>query len=77
LRRDFNTTDGGVPGSHFLVHQRSIDEFVRVRRAMAGQDLDGGVGQRHNNGLLQYIFVKRRGNFLVPPREKRALPGLD
>lgn len=74
LRRDFNTTDGGVPGSHFLVHQRSIDEFVRVRRAMAGQDLDGGVGQRHNNGLLQYIFVKRRGNFLVPPREKRALP---
>jgi hypothetical protein len=77
LRRDFNTTDGGVPGSHFLVHQRSIDEFVRVRRAMAGQDLDGGVGQRHNNGLLQYIFVQRRGNFLVPPREKRALPALD
>jgi hypothetical protein len=44
---------------------------------MAGEDLDAGVGQRHNNGLLQYIFVNRRGSFLVPPREKRALPELD
>lgn len=77
LRRDFNTTDNGVPGLHFLSHQRSIDDFVRVRQAMAGEDLDGGVGQRHNNGLLQYVFVNRRGNFIVPPRSKRALPELN
>jgi len=76
LRRDFNTVDRDVPGVHFLAHQRSIDEFVRVRQAMAGEDLDGGVGQRHNNGLMQYVFTVRRGNFLVPPREQRALPEL-
>jgi hypothetical protein len=76
LRRDFNTTDRDVPGLHFLSHQRSIDDYARVRRAMAGEDIDG-VGQRFNNGLLQYIFVVRRGNFLVPPRSKRSLPGVE
>ncbi|SDJ73177.1 hypothetical protein SAMN05216226_10870 [Halovenus aranensis] len=75
LRRDFNTVDGDQPGVHFLAHQRQIGDFVRARRAMAGEDIAGeGVGQRLNNGILQYIFVRRRGNFLVPPREKRALP---
>ena len=72
LRRDFNTIDGDIPGVHFLAHQRSIAEFVTVREAMAGKDLETTV----NNGLLQYVFVTRRGNFLVPPREKRALPAL-
>ena len=77
LRRDFNTIDHDRPGVHFLAHQRSIDDFVRTREAMAGEDLAGnGVGQRHGNGILQYIFVRRRGNFLVPPRTERALPGL-
>mgnify|MGYP006286285947 CR=1 FL=1 len=76
LRRDFNTIDGDRPGVHFLAHQRSIDEFVRTRRLMAGEDVagEGGVGRRLNNGILQYIFVMRRGNFLTPPRELRALP---
>ncbi|MEF8937628.1 MAG: Tat pathway signal protein, partial [Halovenus sp.] len=75
LRRDFNTVDGDFPGVHFLVHQRSVADFVRVREAMAGADLAGsGVGQSHNNGILQYIFVNRRGNFLVPPRRQRSLP---
>jgi len=32
------------------------------------------VKQRVNNGILEYIFVKHRGNFLVPPRRHRALP---
>ena len=76
LRRDFNTIDGDRPGVHFLAHQRSIEEFARVRRLMAGEDIagEGGVGSRLNNGILQYIFVERRGNFLTPPRELRALP---
>jgi deferrochelatase/peroxidase EfeB len=72
LRRDFNTIDRDVPGVHFLAHQRTIDDFVRVREAMAGEDLEATV----NNGLLQYVFVIRRGNFIVPPREKRSLPEL-
>jgi hypothetical protein len=72
LRRDFNTIDRELPGVHFLAHQRTISEFVRVREAMAGEDLEATV----NNGLLQYVFVIRRGNFVVPPREKRSLPEL-
>jgi len=75
LRRDFNTVDGDFPGIHFLAHQRTIGDFVRVRERMAGTDLAGrGVGQAHNNGIGQYIFVNRRGNFLVPPRTQRSLP---
>jgi dye decolorizing peroxidase len=78
LRRDFNTADHDRPGVHFLAHQRTIDDFVRTREAMAGDDLAGnGVGQRLNNGILQYIFVRRRGNYLVPPREQRALPAVE
>jgi len=77
LRRDFNTVDGDRPGVHFLAHQRTIDDFVRARNAMTGADLAGeGVGQRLNNGILQYIFVRRRGNYLVPPREHRSLPAI-
>jgi hypothetical protein len=75
LRRDFNTVDKNVPGVHFVGLQRRIEEYVRVRQAMAGEDLAGeGVGQRLNNGILQYIFVRRRGNFLLPPRDNRSLP---
>ena len=78
LRRDFNTVDGGRPGLHFLCLQREIEEFVRVREAMTGADLAGnGVGQTLNNGILQYLFVNRRGNFLLPPRSLRALPTPD
>jgi len=75
LRRDINTLDGDRPGVYFLAHQRDIADYVRAREAMAGEDLDG-VGQRLNNGLLQYIFVERRGNFITPPRDMRALPGI-
>ncbi|WP_418285099.1 DUF7405 family protein [Halorubrum sp. DTA46] len=75
LRRDVNTVDGDTPGVHFIAYQRTIDDFVRVRNAMTGADLtEGGVGQRLNNGILQYILVRRRGNFVVPPRSTRALP---
>ena len=75
LRRDFNTVDGDTPGVHFLALGRSIDDFVRVREAMTGAELaGGGVGQRLNNGILQYLFVRRRGNYLIPPRANRAVP---
>ncbi|MFC6904064.1 DUF7405 family protein [Halalkalicoccus tibetensis] len=76
LRRDFNTTDDDRPGLHFLSLQRDIGEFVRVRDAMTGDDVaaDTGIGSITNNGILQYITVRRRGNYLVPPRELRAFP---
>ena len=78
LRRDFDSTDGGEASLHFLSLQRAISDFVTTREAMNGTDLAGGaVGQRSNNGILQYMTVERRGNFLVPPRRLRALPPAD
>lgn len=76
LRRDFNSTDGGEAGLHFLSLQRTISDFVDTREAMNGTDLaeKSAVGQRTNNGILQYMSVKRRGNYLIPPRSLRSLP---
>ena len=76
LRRDFNSTAEGVPTLHFLSLQRRIEDFVETREAMNGTDLaaDSPVGQRTNNGILQYIRTERRGNYLLPPRSLRALP---
>ena len=76
LRRDFDSTDGGEAGLHFLALQRTIGDFVNTREAMNGADVaeESSVGQRVNNGILQYMTVERRGNFLLPPRSRRALP---
>lgn len=76
LRRDFNSTNDDRATLHFLSLQHRITDFVETREAMNGTDLadTGSVGQRVNNGILQYITVERRGNFLVPPREYRAFP---
>jgi hypothetical protein len=76
LRRDFDSTDDDQATVHFVALQRGIEEFVRTRTAMSGTDLaeSGAVGQRTNNGILQYMTVERRGNYLIPPRTLRALP---
>ncbi|WP_440765147.1 DUF7405 family protein [Natronorubrum sp. DTA7] len=74
LRRDFNTVDGDTPGLHFLSLQAGIDEFVRVREAMEGDDLGA---PNANNGIRSYVFPNRRGNYLLPPRSLRALPAAD
>ena len=76
LRRDFDSTDDGHAGLHFLALQREISDFVKTREAMNGTDVaeQSAVGQRNNNGILQYIRTQHRGNYLVPPRSLRALP---
>ena len=75
LRRDFDSTDDGRATLHFVALQREIEDFRVTREAMNGSDLtDTAVGQRTNNGILQYLTVERRANFLVPPRRHRALP---
>ncbi|THE65035.1 Tat pathway signal protein [Salinadaptatus halalkaliphilus] len=71
LRRDFNTVDGDQPGLHFVSLQDEIDAFVRVREAMTGTDLEVA---RANSGILHYLFVNRRGNYLLPARDARAVP---
>jgi hypothetical protein len=69
-------SDGGQASVHFVSLQRAISDFVDTRDAMNGEDLaeNSAVGQKNNNGILQYMTVLRRGNFLLPPREHRALP---
>ena len=76
LRRDFDSTDGDRPGLHFVSLQETIGDFVATREAMNGVDVadETAVGDRTNNGILQYMNVTRRGNFLLPPRSLRALP---
>ncbi|MFC4438664.1 MULTISPECIES: DUF7405 family protein [Natrialbaceae] len=78
LRRDVNSTDDGQAGVHFVSHQRSIADFVATREAMTGGDLtDGAIDSRLHNGILQYMRVRRRANYLVPPRRHRSLPAPD
>jgi hypothetical protein len=79
LRRDFDSTDGGQAGLHFLSIQESVADFVATKSAMNGTDVadESGVGQSVNNGILQYMTVERRGNYLLPPRDLRALPPAD
>lgn len=76
IRRDFDSTDGGAAGLNFVAIQRTIADFEETRKAMNGTDVaeQSAVGRRTNNGILQYMSVKRRGNFFVPPRALRSLP---
>jgi hypothetical protein len=76
LRRHFESTDHDVASLHFPSLQREISTFEAVRRAMNGADLtdNPAIRQRVNNGILEYVFVENRGNFLVPPRRLRSLP---
>lgn len=76
LRRDFDSTDGGHAGVHFLALQREISDFEAVREAMNGEEVSEStpVGRQQNNGIRQYLSVTHRGNYLLPPRSRRALP---
>ncbi len=77
LRRDFDTTDGGLAGLHFLSLQRTIEDFVTTRTAMnaSGVQLQNpSITDTVNNGINEFIFVLRRGNYMVPPRAQRSFP---
>lgn len=77
LRRDFNTADGGLAGLHFVSLQQTIADFVATRTAMnaAGAQLrNPSVTDTVNNGINEFIFVLRRGNYVVPARAQRSFP---
>ncbi|WP_336136178.1 DUF7405 family protein [Natronomonas amylolytica] len=80
VRRHVESTDSGVASLHFPSLQQEISTFEEIREAMNAADVVSetpAIRQRVNNGILRYIFVKDRGNFLVPSREQRALPRPD
>lgn len=81
LRRgDFNAP--AEPGSvlHFGSIQEGITDFVETRKAMQnldfGRDGEGDVPdiERDDHGILGFIEVTNRANFLMPPRRLRSLP---
>jgi len=77
LRRDFDTTDGGVAGLHFVALQRSIADFVATRKAMnasSAATLNPAITDTVNNGINEFIFVLRRANYAIPPRRTRSFP---
>lgn len=76
LHRHFESNDGGMTGLHFPSLQCGISMSEEIHKAMNGIDSTDvpTVRQRVSDGILGYIFVRRRGNFLVSPREIRALP---
>lgn len=80
LRRDFPSTDGGRAHTQFISNQRTIDDFIDVRRAMAfvEHESDDPNAQSEvplkDHGIQGYFQVESRGTFLIPPRSLRALP---
>lgn len=76
-RRDFDTVDGGQAGLHFVSIQRSIEDFVTTRKAMnatSAQLQNPAITDTVNNGINEFIFVLKRGNYILPPRSARSFP---
>ena len=77
LRRDFDTTDGGLAGLHFVSLQRTIADLVTTRTAMnaTGAGLQNpSITDTVNNGINEFIFVLNRANYMVPTRAQRSFP---
>ena len=77
LRRDFDSTDGGEAGLHFVALQAAIEDFVATRAAMnatSAQLRNPSITDTVNNGINEFIFVTKRGNYLLPVRAERSFP---
>ncbi len=78
-RRDFATVDDDRPGTHFVSLQRSLADFNATRAVMNAADArrhHPGIGPRAGNGINAFMEVRSRATFGVPPRARRAYPGL-
>ncbi|MDQ8046464.1 MAG: hypothetical protein REI11_17805, partial [Patulibacter sp.] len=79
IRRDFNGVEHGQPLVHFVALSRTVEDFEATRKAMNADKAVAAnpeVGAQVNNGINEWLSVKNRANFLVPPRAARAFPGL-
>lgn len=77
IRRDFDTTDGGQAGLHFVSVQKSIHDFVTTRNAMnaaKAQLQNPAITSTVNNGINEFIFVLKRANYILPSRPDRSFP---
>ncbi|MGW6566002.1 DUF7405 family protein [Streptomyces sp. NPDC054975] len=76
-RRDFATLDHGVPGTHFVSLQRTMEDFHATRAVMNAADAtthDRRIGVRRRNGINAFMEVRSRATFAVPARRDRAFP---
>jgi len=75
LRRSEGVATDEVGGSvfNFSSIQRDTAAFLDVRRAMDVEEYDHDVPEE-KHGIVHYLETKARGTFLVPPRDRRALP---
>lgn len=71
------TDDDFAAGAGFNFHsvQRDIQHFVEVRKAMNPDEYDVDVDDAHH-GIIDYLETRARGAYVIPPRERRALPTL-
>jgi len=78
-RRDFASLDDGLPGTHFVSLQRSLEDFNATRAVMNAADArrhHPAIGARDNNGINAFLDVRSRTTLAVPQREHRAYPYL-
>lgn len=77
LRRDFNTSDHGEAGLHFVALQREVADFEATRTAMNASNMtyvNSAITTEVNNGIKEFLFVTARANYVVPPRSQRSFP---
>lgn len=67
------TDEAGGSAFNFSSIQRSIQDFITVRKTMNIDEYDVDVSEERH-GIVGYLETISRGTFVLPPREKRALP---
>ncbi|WP_416840017.1 hypothetical protein [Haloferax sp. DFSO52] len=77
--RILRRTEGVATSQHhgtafqFNAVQRTMEDFIETRKAMNPDEYDFDI-PAENHGIVDYLETIRRGSYLAPPREKRALP---
>ena len=80
VQRDQRTVAAGQAGWHVVSLQRTIAGFVTTRSALSAtsaQLRNPVITGTVHNGISSFIFVLKRGNYLVPVRARRSFPLLD
>jgi hypothetical protein len=75
LRRTEGVADTVRDGAGFQFNaiQETMADFVETRQTMNVDEYDHDV-PAEDHGITDYLETLRRGSYLAPPREKRALP---
>lgn len=67
------TDETGGNAFNFTSVQRTVEDFIETRKAMNIDEHDADVPDEEH-GIVSFLETVSRGTYLLPPREKRALP---